>query len=129
MSNTMRYRPYYTDYSAHVLRHFISREQAPDPTPLEELSECSRQDMIAAEKAIFEMNDNQRFIINECYSPVTSISMFKIQFDGACEKLGIENNAGWAELSEALYRVAWHRGLIGVPYKKYEHLYERQEEA
>lgn len=116
-------RPYYSDYSVHCLRHYLAREQDPEPEPFEKLSECSKLDLIAAGKAISEMNYNQKHIINECYSPVTRIELFRIQFQGACEHLGIESNAAWAELYEALYRVAWHRGLIGIPVKKYKKLY------
>lgn len=126
MSKPGRYRPYFHDYSAHILRHYLSRELKLEPVSFDDLSDCCKKDITAAEKAIAEMDDYQKFIINECYSPLSSIGMFRIQFEGACEKLGIDENAGWAELTEALYRVAWHRGLIGTPYKKYEHLYESE---
>lgn len=126
MSRSNRARPYFSDYSAHCLRHFLARELDPDPTPFNDLSECSRHDLTAAGKAISEMTSRQRLIINECYSPVTSIQMFNIQFDGACEQLGISRNDGFAELHEALYRVAWHRGLINKPFKRYKYLYESE---
>ena len=123
MARPDRYRPYYSDYCAHCLRHYLAREQDPEPEPFEKLSECSKLDLLAAGEAISEMNCIQQHIINECYSPVTNIAMFWIQFRGACEHLGIGQNAAWAELGEALYRVAWHRGLIGKPIQKYRKLY------
>ena len=92
MSKSLKYRPYYHDYCVHCIRHYLSREINPDIVPIEELTECSRQDLAAVEQAMEEMTYRQKYILNECYSPVASIQMFNIQFAGACEKLGIDEN-------------------------------------
>ena len=119
------YRPYFEDFCVHCLRFFLARQYDPDPVPFDELDECSRKNLEAVEKAWKELNDNQLYLINECYAPTVPYSMFLMQLQGACEHLFIDQHSAFLELREAFYRIAMYRGLIGKPYEHYRKLHER----
>ena len=119
------YRPYFEDYSVHCIRFFLAREFDPDPVPLAELNDSSRQNLEAVEKAWKELNDNQLHLIRECYSPTVPYEMFMMQLDSACYDLNIDRHAAFLELRDAFYRIAMYRGLIGQPYQHFKKLHER----
>lgn len=119
------YRPYFEDFAVHCIRFFLAREFDPDPVPLAELEESSRQNLAAVEKAWKELNDNQIYLLNECYSPLVPYGMFLTQLKGACEHLFIDEHAAFLELRDVFYRVAMYRGLIGQPYAHFKKLHER----
>ena len=119
------YRPYFEDFCVHCVRFYLAREFDPDPVPLAELNESSRQNLEAVEKAWSELNDRQIYLFRECYSPTVPFEMFMMQLDGACYQLGIDRHAAFLELRDAFYRVAMYRGLIGQPYSHYRKLHDR----
>lgn len=119
------YRPYFEDYCIHCVRFYLARQYDPDPVPLAELNDCSRKNLEAVEKAWKEFNDNQLYLINECYSPTVPFQMFLMQLDSACEHLLIDRHSAFLELRDAFYRIAMYRGLIGQPYSHFKKLHER----
>lgn len=119
------YRPYFEDFCVHIVRFYLSRQMDPEPVPAEQLSEVSQANLNACKNAFKGFNETQKFLINECYSPLTAFSMFHSQLIGACEHLGITENAAFLELREALYRIAVYRGLIDEPFPHYQKLHER----
>lgn len=119
------YRPYFEDYCVHCVRFYLSRKLDPEPVPAEQLSEVSRANLRACEKAFKDFSETQKFLINECYSPLVPFDLFHSQLIGACEHLGIKENAAFLELREALYRIAVYRELICEPFPHYKNLHER----
>lgn len=119
------YRPYFEDYCIHCLMFYMARQMDIDPVPCDELDECSQKNLAAVEKACQELNENQLYLINECYSPAVPYQMFLIQLQGACEHLCIDQHAAFLELRDVFYRIAMYRGLIGKPYEHFKRLHER----
>ena len=118
-------RPYFYDYAGHMIRFYLAREADPEPVPLDDLDDESKENFKAVQQAYSEFDDEKKYICDECYSPLVPLDMFKIQLESAGKNLGMSKQCTYMVLREILYKVAFYRGLITKPYEKYKNLQKK----
>ena len=101
----MKYRPFYTYYVAHVIRHFFSDAQPANP------SKAYRMNYDCAARIIGHLSDTEQEILRTLYAG-DQTECLTIRANAEADKRGMPRTAIWNLISETERKIALARELI-----------------